>query len=161
MTPSRYPAVGLRQVDDEVSRRIVEGPRPEYGWASDFPTDGDVAVTSYWRERASEEVAPWSSPWLIVEDDVVVGMLGFKGAPKDGEIDVGYGVAPSARGRGVATAALALLLDVVKDRGLSVRADTAAWNTPSQGVLRRLNFVEVGRRVSLEDGELIEWRRPA
>jgi RimJ/RimL family protein N-acetyltransferase len=153
--------VALRQVTLHDSRDIVDGRRPDAGWAIDFPSEGDVAVTDYWRKRPSEIVASWSSPWLIVLDGDVVGMVGFKGAPKDGSIEVGYGVVPSVQRQGVATAALTRLLERLEDPTLIVQADTAAWNVASQRVLQHLGFVEVGRRSSLEDGELIEWRRDA
>jgi RimJ/RimL family protein N-acetyltransferase len=51
------------------------------------------------------------------------------------------------------------LLDLLDGHQLDVRAETATWNTASQGVLRRNGFLEVGRTANLDDGELIEWRR--
>jgi RimJ/RimL family protein N-acetyltransferase len=153
--------VSLRQLGPREAHDVIERRRPKVGWAHDFPTDVDAAVARLARPYPEEPVEPWSSPWLIVADEVVVGMLGFKGPPKFEEIEVGYGVVPSFQGRGVATAALGLLLAVIRDRGLDVRADTATWNVASQGVLRRLGFVEVGRSWNPKDGDLIAWRRPA
>ena len=48
----------------------------------------------------------------MLEDGVVVGGIGFHGPPSGDVVEVGYGVVPAARGRGVATEALRLLLDV-------------------------------------------------
>jgi RimJ/RimL family protein N-acetyltransferase len=154
------PAVSLRQLSRAEALDMVEGRCTSTEWASDFPTDVDVVLARLTLASDSTGTA-WSAPWLIVSDGVVVGMLGFKGPPRAGEIEVGYGVAPSQQGRGVATAALAALLDLVRAEGLTVRADAATWNLASQGVLRRLGFVEVGRSSSLEDGELINWQRDA
>jgi RimJ/RimL family protein N-acetyltransferase len=151
-------AVSLRQLSRAEALDMVEGRCTTKEWADDFPTEVDVVLA---RLTLAADVTPtaWSAPWLMVSDGVVVGMLGFKGAPRAGQIEVGYGVAPSCQGRGVATAALRALLDLIRMERLVVRADTAAWNLASQGVLRRLGFVETGRSSSLEDGELINWQR--
>ena len=54
----------------------------------------------------------WVAPDLFVSggEGLVVGSGGFKGAPEGGAVEVGYGVAPSARGQGVATQAVRLLV---------------------------------------------------
>jgi RimJ/RimL family protein N-acetyltransferase len=153
--------VSLRQLGPDEAHDVIERRRPSAGWALDFPTDVDVAVAKLGRPYLVEPIEPWSSPWLIIADEVVAGMLGFKGPPKVDEIEVGYGVVPSFQGRGVATAALGRLLEEVRDRGLAVRAETATWNVASQGVLRRLGFLEVGRSWSPKDSDLIQWRRAA
>ena len=61
---------------------------------------------------AAGHPAPWSTTFLIVsdEDSRIVGGCGFKTAPRNGRVEVGYGVAPTARGRGAATEALRLLV---------------------------------------------------
>ena len=102
---------------------------------------------------------PWSVQWLIIADGVVAGTIGFKGAPVANELEVGYGVVPTFRRRGVASEALRQLLDSVSGRGLAVKAETASWNVGSQHVVTKLGFSEVARRMSATDGELIIWRR--
>ncbi len=151
--------VSLRQLSHLEALDIIEGRRPIGGWARDFPTETDIAVARMSQPASTTSNTPWSSPWLMICDDVVVGMLGIKGPPKDGHVEVGYGVVPSCQGRGVATAALRALLERLVGHELDVRAETATWNVASQGVLRQNGFVEVGRTANLEDGELIEWRR--
>jgi RimJ/RimL family protein N-acetyltransferase len=150
--------VSIRALSIEESLLIRDAQRPASGWAPDFPTDDDVRVTTYFANLAPSPTSEqWTTRWLIVECGVVVGMLGFKGEPLGNVLEVGYGVAPSGRGRGVATAALAQLLDGIKLRGLKVRAETAVWNVPSQSVLRHLHFKEIGRRNDPGDGDLIVW----
>jgi RimJ/RimL family protein N-acetyltransferase len=46
----------------------------------------------------------------MVEGDEVVGMISFKGPPRGGVVEIGYGVAESRRGRGHATRAVALTI---------------------------------------------------
>lgn len=84
--------------------------------------------------------------FLIVLDGSVVGDCGWFGPPDElGQVEIGYGLARSARGRGVATAALALLLDWVAAQGaLSVRAEVLPGNVPSLRLLARLHFEYVG-----------------
>lgn len=56
----------------------------------------------------------WITYWLIIPDQekIGVGLIGFKGAPdKAGYVEVGYGIAPQFRQRGLASSALSLLTD--------------------------------------------------
>jgi ribosomal-protein-alanine N-acetyltransferase len=86
--------------------------------------------------------------FLVVEDGVVVGDCGWFGPPdEDGEVEIGYGLAPSARGRGVATEAVRLLLDWVRTQGArTVRAEVLPGNEPSWQLLLRLGFEQVGEK---------------
>jgi RimJ/RimL family protein N-acetyltransferase len=151
--------VVLRQLSLQESMDISAGVRPATGWANDFPQRGDVAATRYTSSLAGTERLPWSASWLIVANGLVAGTIGFKGAPDHGEVEVGYGVVPSLQGRGIATSALTQLLDIVGDHDLRIKAETAAWNVASQQVVLKAGFVEVERRMTNEDGELIVWRR--
>jgi len=150
-------SVSLRALSLDEALRIRDVNRPDIGWADDFPTEADVGVAKFAKFIPSTTSDPWFSPWLIVANDLVVGMIGFKGEPVGNVIDVGYGVVPSARGRGIATMALSQLLDQVRPYGIKVRAETALWNVPSQLVLQHLNFIEVERRNDLNHGDLIVW----
>lgn len=147
----------IRELSLEEALRIRDVRRPDVGWAEDFPSKEDVRVAKYARFMPSFTAEPWLSPWLIVEDDLVVGMLGFKTEPVANVLEVGYGVVPSVRGRGVATTALSQLLGRVQHRGFKVHAETALWNVPSQLVLRHLHFNEIGRRNDPDHGDLIVW----
>lgn len=86
--------------------------------------------------------------FLVVRDGVVVGDCGWFGPPdEDGEVEIGYGVAPSARRQGVGTAAVELLLAWCAERGArSVRAEVLPGNAASLGLLARLGFADVGER---------------
>jgi RimJ/RimL family protein N-acetyltransferase len=150
--------VSLRQVEEIESRNITEGVRPGFGWADDFPARGDLAAMRMAR-LPLEPDEPWSAQWLIVVDDIVSGTIGFKGAPRANEVEIGYGVVPSRQRRGVATAALSQLLTLIAGRSLDVCAETATWNEASQLVLRHAGFQQVGQRREADDSELLVWRR--
>jgi RimJ/RimL family protein N-acetyltransferase len=95
--------VRLWEVDDALDaslRRRTPSP-PEL--ASDFPREEDLVALDG-RERGALAFA-------IVADDVVVGTCGTHGRPSNkGEIELGWGLVSSARGRGVGSAAVASLL---------------------------------------------------
>lgn len=109
--------------------------------------------------RVSLEYTPAS--WMMVEKGKLVGLLSYKGAPTDaGAVEIGYGVAPSEMGRGVATQAVAALLLRAGEQGLrTILAETSGDNPASQRVLERNGFIRTGTRVDPEDGPLIMWRR--
>jgi RimJ/RimL family protein N-acetyltransferase len=74
-------------------------------------------------------------------DGRAVGGTGFKGQPDDGCVEIGYGLAPSARGHGYAAEAVVALLAMAAGHGVPrVIADTALDNIASQRTLLRAGF---------------------
>jgi len=102
------------------------------------------------------------SAWMIVEDGEIVGLISPTRPPdpSDRSLLIGYGVAPTRRGRGVATRAVADLIAWARtdDRVPALVAETSVGNPASQTVLARNGFRAVGERVDDEDGPLIRWR---
>jgi RimJ/RimL family protein N-acetyltransferase len=76
----------------------------------------------------------------IVADREVVGSIGVWG---DDEREIGYWIDRSVWGRGIATAAVAAMVEEVEERPLV--AHVAVHNEGSMRVLRRNGFVETGR----------------
>ncbi|MFN7960762.1 MAG: GNAT family N-acetyltransferase [Thermoanaerobaculia bacterium] len=73
----------------------------------------------------------------------LVGEAGFKGLPTpQGEVEVGYSVVPAAQGRGLATEAVAALVDWAfgHNEVRVVLAHTLPDNRPSLRVLEKLGF---------------------
>lgn len=109
---------------------------------------------------AAAHPEPWSTAFLVVResDGRIIGGCGFKTAPSKGRVEVGYGVAPQARSRGAATAALLLLLRKAFAAGATeVLAEVAPTNHASTRVVRKAGFREVGARLD-EDGEVVvQW----
>lgn len=99
--------------------------------------------------------------WMIVAGNEVVGLCSYKQAPKDGSVEIGYGVAPSCRNRGHATRAVAAMLGHARADPMltTVTAGTATANIASQRALERNGFERTGLGSDPDDGELILWTR--
>ena len=75
-----------------------------------------------------------SEAWLVLEDGVVVGDAGTHGPPDEhGDIEIGYGLAEPARGRGLATELVPALA-----QHLLARPDVR--RVVARAVLARLGF---------------------
>ena len=144
----------LHAIDTAEGERIV-GRRTGAGddWAEDFPFDGDViGVTAFLAATAAHgDQRPFGHYRITrTADGKAIGGIGFKGQPDNGCVEVGYGLAPSARGYGYAAEALVALLNVAADHGLSrVVADTTVDNTASQRTLERAGFRQIGTNSDL------------
>jgi RimJ/RimL family protein N-acetyltransferase len=114
-----------------------------------------------WIKRTSQAVSDATdrpAAWLIANGDEVVGLISFKSAPRDGAIEIGYGVAESRRDRGYATQAVALVIEHAAADKLDLVAETAAENRASQIVLERNGFRRCGERSDPDEGALLLWR---
>ncbi|WP_165190236.1 GNAT family N-acetyltransferase [Caulobacter soli] len=110
----------------------------------------------------SAEVGESFTPnaWLIVEDGEVVGLTSLVRTPYVGDtVMIGYGVAASRRGRGIAKRAVAEVLAWARTdfRVSTVTAETAVDNAASQRVLQANGFTRSGEREDEEDGPLFCW----
>ncbi|MBJ7610541.1 MAG: GNAT family N-acetyltransferase [Candidatus Dormibacteraeota bacterium] len=152
MTDVRTSRLHLHAIDAAEGERIVaRRAGPADAWADDFPFEGDVgAVGGFLRATAERgEQRPFGYYRITrLADGQAVGGIGFKGQPDGGCVEIGYGLAPSARGHGYAAEALDALLAMAAERGLSrVIADTTPDNIASQRTLIRAGFRLVGTDV--------------
>lgn len=140
---------------------------------ADFPDDwrGDEW---WWLPRWLAEVESdrtlvrWGPHLLLrVHEDgrrTVVGEAGFHGRPgKDGVAEFGYMTVRAHRRRGYAEEAVrGLLAWAARQDGVpAFRATVNPANEASIGLLRKLGFTEVGRRVHPERGEELVFERAA
>jgi len=86
--------------------------------------------------------------FLVLHEGLVVGDCGWFGPPDaSGEAEIGYGLAPSVRGKGLGTATVQALLEWVRAQGAAhVRAEVLPGNEASLRLLRRLGFEQVEER---------------
>jgi len=105
--------------------------------------------------------ASWCAPFLMVArpEGTVLGGCTFKGAPSDGDVEIAYGVAKSARGRGIATAAIGQLLKLAaQDRSVrQVIAEILPSNVASSKVVSRLGFTQRETFVDTDGETVVRW----
>jgi RimJ/RimL family protein N-acetyltransferase len=137
------------EADRVVSRRRDDAVDPP--WATGYPLEGDtracVAYASHLPSAAGGGASSVFGYYQLLEEGVVVGGIGFHGPPTGGVVEVGYGVVPLVRGRGVATAALRRLLAIAADLDGVDRAvgRTEESNVASQRVMVAAGMQLVGR----------------
>jgi RimJ/RimL family protein N-acetyltransferase len=136
-----------------VLREVVEGDLPAfYEYECDpeaaamaaFPSRDRDAFMAHWAKRLANESA---LTMTIVSDGEVAGNIGCWEA--DGHRFVGYWIGREFWGRGLATQAVAELVEMVEARPL--HAHVVKSNVASIRVLEKNGFVEVGRHTS-DDG---------
>lgn len=106
----------------------------------------------------------WTLGYLLVHavDGGAVGQCGFKGPPDEsGMVEIAYGVEPEFRGRGYATEAARLLVEIAFgcDRVRVVRAHTFEPGNASARVLTKCGFRSLGAVTDPEDGVVWRWEK--
>ena len=152
----------LRRLTLDEARAVVALDRAGRHWAADYPTEGDLVVAGIACEAGEhhDETGDFGVYQVIlVGSGDAVGGIGFIHPPEVGEVEVGYGLAESARGRGLATEALRAATVWAQEHGVArVVAMTATDNLASQRVVERVGFTRLpGQVVDPEDGPLWRW----
>lgn len=159
-------AIALVPIDLRHLHRLAASQRADF----DFTTVAEAALPP--AHVAAQALAGlqagtpacWCVPYLIVarSRDAVLGGCRFKSAPVDGRVEIGYGVAPSERGCGIGSAAVAELLRLATASGAvrQVVAHILPDNAASSRVVARLGFI-AGSTLVDPDGEVVvPWIRP-
>ena len=124
------------------------------GWVG-FP-EALPAATEQARHRSEDA---WGTHLFFDDDGALVGFGGFKGRPRDGEVELGYAVAPGRQGRGLATAVVEQLVRRAGEAGVHiVSAHTLAEENASTTVLRKCGFARAGE-LREPDGVVWRWER--
>ncbi len=137
--------ITLAPATADVARATIAGRLDGVAHVGDWP-HADTADAL--RALAEHPDVTTEGTFLVLRDGVVVGECGWFGPPDaSGEVEISYGLAPSARRQGAGTEALGLLLDWVGARGATtVRAEVLPGNEPSLRLLRRHGFRVHGQR---------------
>ena len=132
------------------------------GWATFTEALPHVRETTL---AGGPDGSKWGTRFFVTDDPPeLVGWGGFKGPPSDGVVELGYEIAGSRRGRGLATAATrAMVAEAFADECVrAVIAHTVPERNASNRVLEKIGFHQDGR--AQENGETV-WRysltRPA
>lgn len=142
----------LRLVTRSEAERVIRRRHDpaDLPWAEGYPMDGDSRACASYVSHLPAGAGPYSTNrfgyYQIVEDGVVIGGIGFHSPPLDGVVEIGYGVVPAARGRGVAKRALGLIIELAMSAGVSsVVGRTSEDNVASQRVMESAGMVQTGR----------------
>jgi [ribosomal protein S5]-alanine N-acetyltransferase len=123
----------------------------------DFPE----ALSRTRDELANGMPSEWYSHLIIDTDtNTLVGFGGYKGPPTEGEVEIGYSVAPDHQRRGHATAAAQLLVERARAAGVTrVCAYTLAEPNASTRVLTRCGLTMTEVVEDAEEGYVWRWER--
>jgi ribosomal-protein-alanine N-acetyltransferase len=116
--------------------------------------------------RALEQMAAgvpayWCSTFYVIAttEKHIVGSCGFKHAPIDGMVEIGYGISPDCRKQGAATAAVQALLQLAFEGGArQVMAQVNPENLASTRVVQKLGFINTGSYVDAAQETLVRWK---
>ena len=119
----------------------ITGTFEEGAWHDRIPGAMGAAI----RDIDSGAAAALPTVWLVVRraDGQILGDLGTHGPPdSEGCVEIGYALAPSARGKGIGTAAVAALVSrlAAMPEIRRLTAVTGAENLASRRLLERLGF---------------------
>ncbi|MGW1636373.1 GNAT family N-acetyltransferase [Streptomyces lavendulae] len=148
---------------DEAGRLVAGGPPRGARWAPGYPADGDVVAAERFLRTLADTGDPGPFGTYEIrrrEDGAAIGGAGFHGpADAHGRVTIGYGLVPSARGRGYASEALRALLACARAHGVTcvrglacarahgvtcVRGDADHENTASHRVMTAAGMRPVG-----------------
>lgn len=109
-------------------------------WAAGYPAEGDISAARRFLGTCTRDgdPRPFGTYGIRLRaDGSTVGGVDFHGPPdEDGVVTIGYGLVPSAHGKGYASEALRAMLALAREQGLScVAGDTDAGNIASQRVM--------------------------
>ncbi len=114
------------------------------------------------KQLVEDNVLPrwWTHLFILNEPRKLVGIGGYKGNP-DGEglVEIGYSIAPSHQGQGLAKQAALILIEraFAAEEVKVVRAHTLPFENPSTSVLKKVGMVLVGEIEDEQDGQIWRW----
>lgn len=150
----------------DVARAAVEGGAESVSRALGMevhpswpPPDLLEILPSHLEEVEADPAAAVWGVWLVLDAGgrQLLGDVGFKGAPRDGAVELGYGISPPFRRRGYASEAVEALIGWAAEQAGVQRIIASCFteNLASQAVLRGTGFQLVA-----SDGIILEWERP-
>jgi RimJ/RimL family protein N-acetyltransferase len=102
----------------------------------------------------------WCAVFLIVQnlDRLVVGSCCFKDEPRNGRVEIGYGISPKFRRRGAAAESVMSLVELAFTGGaVEVLAEVSPENVESTGLMRKVGFVSSGTRIDEDNEVVVQW----
>ncbi|MET9819915.1 MULTISPECIES: GNAT family N-acetyltransferase [unclassified Streptomyces] len=134
----------------EAEQVVAGGSDSGVRWAPGYPTEGDVFAARRFLGTCASTGDPQPFGNYEIrrrEDGQAIGGLGFHGpVDANGSVTIGYGLIPSARGKGYASEALRGLLLFARARGVTcVKGDADHDNIASQHVMMAVGMRPTGQ----------------
>lgn len=104
----------------------------------------------------------YTPPWIgyvAQRNDQFVGSAAFKGAPKNGQVEIAYSVFPAYQQQGIGTEICHQLTQIAlhNDPTVRITARTLPEENYSTQVLKKNGFVYTGVIWDDDDGDIWEW----
>lgn len=105
----------------------------------------------------------YQPPWIgyyAQQDDQLVGSAAFKGAPRNGKVEIAYGTFEQYQQQGIGTEMCRKLveLSLLTDPTVVITARTLPETNYSTRILQKNDFKLIGTVQDEEDGEVWEWK---
>ena len=115
-------------------------------------------INKYLEELKEDSTLLGWGVWFVInqENNTVIGDIGFKGKPNSENIvEIGYGIVPSAQGKGYATEAVQKLIDwAFSNKNINkIVAECLDENIPSIRVLEKLQMKRMG-----SENNMLKWQ---
>lgn len=137
--------IALRSVEDSDLDALFDQMRePESVWMAAFTADDPDDRAAFDTHMARVRSSPDITLRAVTRDGLLVGSVAS--FVSDGQPEVTYWIDRAAWGAGIATRALALLLELVPARPISARV--ASDNAGSMRVLQKSGFTIIGTEIS-------------
>ncbi len=121
----------------------------------------DLATVRGIVERLYQQDQPQA--WMMVSDGEIVGLCSYARPPQNGEVLLGYGVAPGHQDhehRHVADAVAAMAEIAAADPAIrTIVVQPAASDTEAHRILAEQGFERAGTLDHPDDGELVRWQK--
>lgn len=129
------------------------------GWAG-FPEALPIIRAGYEKQPEAQR---WGALFFVEPNArALVGFGGFKGPPSaEGVVEIGYAVAPEFQRQGLATEAVAQMVQRAFDDPAvrAVDAHTLGVPNASTRVLEKSGFAKVAELIDPDEGPVWQWRR--
>ena len=103
---------------------------------------------------------PWIGYFASIDGKEIVGAGGYKGAPKEGKVEIAYGTFKKYEGQGIGTEICRQLTLLARQTDSSVRitARTLQDGEASMKILKKNGFECLGVVYDEDDGDVLEWQ---
>lgn len=144
----------IRIIKAVTSERLVMFPLTDSEMQQVIKRESDDTLKQAYSEmligcRKNPENRAWSALWAmqLKSSNQIVGNLSFKGLNEDGMVEIGYGIYPEYKGKGLMTEAVTAMVKwACNEPGISrVEAESEADNKASQQVLLKSGFLFNGK----------------